>query len=211
MATFDDFRNHQTWQKLLKKILVHNGTCIELIPQIHFGYTNPSLLLKASTGPGSFSTTPLHLASENNHVECLRILLKYNALVDPLRGHRERETPLQYVSNETKKKTSNFHMCLSNFIPNFISEMHVFSLSIACHHGYFEVAKTLLQKGADPNAKNGNGQTSLHLSSKVLASSLIALLIERGADVEATDIDGRPPLHYVINSRHSGGSRECMR
>ena len=72
-------------------------TCLDLISRIDFGYTNPSIN-KASTGPGSFSTTPLHLASENNHVECLRILLKYNALVDPLRGHRERETPLQYVS-----------------------------------------------------------------------------------------------------------------
>ena len=69
----------------------------------------------------------------------------------------------------------------------------------------------MLQKGADPNAKNGNGQTPLHLSSKVLASPLISLLLSMGEDVEATDIDGRPPLHYVINSRHSGGSRECMR
>jgi ankyrin repeat protein len=41
---------------------------------------------KVSTAPVPFSSTALHLAAERNHFECIRLLLRHNALVDPLKG-----------------------------------------------------------------------------------------------------------------------------
>ena len=41
---------------------------------------------KVSTAPVPFSITALHLAAERNHFECIRLLLRHNALVDPLKG-----------------------------------------------------------------------------------------------------------------------------
>ena len=53
---------------------------------------------KVSTAPVSFSSTALHLAAGSNHVECVRLLLQHNALVDPLKGSRDRETPLHLAA-----------------------------------------------------------------------------------------------------------------
>ena len=42
---------------------------------------------KVSTAPVPFSITALHLAAERNYFECIRLLLRHNALVDPLKGN----------------------------------------------------------------------------------------------------------------------------
>ena len=55
---------------------------------------------KVSTAPVPFSTTALHLAAERNHFECIRLLLRHNALVDPLKGNRDRETPLHLATHQ---------------------------------------------------------------------------------------------------------------
>ena len=57
-----------------------------------------------------------------------------------------------------------------------------------------EVAKLLIEKGADVNARNCLQETPLHR----VASSYLAmakLLIEKGADVNARDSSQRTPLH----------------
>jgi hypothetical protein len=36
------------------------------------------------------------------------------------------------------------------------------------------------------------------------------MLIDKDANVDAQDKDGRPPLHYVINSKLKGGT-SCIR
>ncbi len=36
------------------------------------------------------------------------------------------------------------------------------------------------------------------------------MLIEKGANVDAQDREGRPPLHCVINSKQKGGTN-CIR
>ena len=46
-----------------------------------------------------FSNTALHVAAENNFVECAELLLEAGALVDALRGESERETALHLAAN----------------------------------------------------------------------------------------------------------------
>ena len=60
---------------------------------------------KVSTAPVSFSSTALHLAAERNHVECIRLLLRHNAMVDPLKGSLERETPLHLAAHQGNIET----------------------------------------------------------------------------------------------------------
>ena len=40
------------------------------------------------------------MAAERNHFECIRLLLRHNALVDPLKGNRDRETPLHLATHQ---------------------------------------------------------------------------------------------------------------
>ncbi len=47
----------------------------------------------------------------------------------------------------------------------------------------------------DINDKTFEGETCLHLATKVGNTELIQCLVERGANLAATDDDGHTPLH----------------
>ena len=45
-----------------------------------------------------YSCSALHVAAENNHLECAELLLEDGALVDALRGENERVTALHLAA-----------------------------------------------------------------------------------------------------------------
>jgi ankyrin repeat protein len=57
-------------------------------------------------------------------------------------------------------------------------------------------AKTLLEEGANPNAKDIFGISPLHWATIDRNIEIILLLIDKGADINAKDNDGRPPISY---------------
>jgi ankyrin repeat protein len=61
----------------------------------------------------------------------------------------------------------------------------------------FLKVRQLLERGADPNVRDGDGRTPLF--SAVLGGSvgLVGLLLESGAEVDARDNDGWTPLHFA--------------
>ena len=72
------------------------------------------------------------------------------------------------------------------------------------------IMRTLLKYGANPNIKNSNGNTPLHMCSNRRLTNLIQLLIEYRADVNIQNNFGETPLHYTcfyfcrnINETHS--------
>ena len=77
-------------------------------------------------------------------------------------------------------------------------------LAAACfgygkHKEAISIIDLLMQKGADPNAVDNEGNNALHLTVAKEHSERIKGLIDLGIDVNATNNEGKTPLHFAIS------------
>ena len=68
------------------------------------------------------------------------------------------------------------------------------ALMWASLRGHFDVVRLLLEKNADVNARDDNGETALLSASGKGGIDVVRLLLEKGADVHARDKNGRSAL-----------------
>ena len=71
------------------------------------------------------------------------------------------------------------------------------SLHLAAQKGHVDVAKVLVENGADVNAIDGFGQTTLHLAAFYGHVDVAKVLVENGADVNAVNTDSCRKLEWV--------------
>jgi ankyrin repeat protein len=77
----------------------------------------------------------------------------------------------------------------------------------AVAEGDIQLLKTLIDQGADVNAKNKEGETALMVASLEGRLDVAKLLVEKGADVNAKDSVGANALHYAA----MGGSLDVIK
>ncbi|KAL5084943.1 hypothetical protein Trisim1_011297 [Trichoderma cf. simile WF8] len=75
-------------------------------------------------------------------------------------------------------------------------------LIIASYHGHSALVKLLIEKGADMEAQDDDGQTPLSRAAENGHEATVKVLIEKGADVEAMDNDGAVPLWWAAENGH---------
>ena len=73
----------------------------------------------------------------------------------------------------------------------------------ACCHGSREVASLLLERGADPQRKDGGGYTALLCAASQGRAECALLLLERGVEVEAKDRNGDTALGVASLCGHA--------
>ena len=80
---------------------------------------------------------------------------------------------------------------------------------VDAEHGYFEVARLLLEAGAGKDFTDQDGRTALILASKFRAgnSEVARLLLEAGAERDSADQYGRTALIFASYAGHSGVAR----
>ena len=76
--------------------------------------------------------------------------------------------------------------------------------------GQLNVARALIEAGADVNAKEDDGWTPLHHCAQKGHLEVVRVLIEKGADVNAKEDDGRTPLHLSASKGHPEVARALI-
>jgi ankyrin repeat protein len=162
--------------------------------------------------------TPLRCSLYNNDVNAIKILLQ-DERTDVARPCKEGETPLMaaiFAANnramvqtllesepfnrdpDTKKKLVNWQSPLLNDFS---------ALFVAVRNREAEIAKMLLQHGADIEAKeNKLGRTPLLFiaaAPEVVAKPMVQLLLEHGASLDAKDKNGLGVLEIVDQRKNS--------
>ena len=72
----------------------------------------------------------------------------------------------------------------------------------AAFWGYLDIARLLVEKGADVDARDDTGVTALMNAAWDQRLELVEFLIEKGADVNARDQDGKTALMWTVTRCH---------
>jgi hypothetical protein len=70
-------------------------------------------------------------------------------------------------------------------------------LSTAALYGRVDIAKYLIERGADVNAVNRDGNTPLHVAAFLCRTEIVQLLLEKGGSVSKKNMRGETPIDVV--------------
>jgi ankyrin repeat protein len=151
----------------------------------------------------AFQQTALMFAVRENHTPVVRLLLAKGASVNA--KTRVGQTPNWVLPNSVPGFGFGVGIIRGGLpargsrapIPGALSP-----LQYAARDGRLEVAKVLLDAGADINSRDANDITPLIAAIVNNRVDVARLLIERGADVQAADWYGRTPLWASVETRN---------
>lgn len=76
-------------------------------------------------------------------------------------------------------------------------------LHYACQKGFRDIAVLLLDNGDTPTVVNNRSESALHAVARCGNKEIIARLLWEGAEVDATDREGRTPLLCLLSNKHT--------
>ena len=148
--------------------------------------------------------TPLHYASHRGRLEVVHVLLDYGAKANDQGATQIPLCPLLESNNNPHDVLILVEKLLKTGADaNLQDENNLTPLHVALRKKWLELARILLEHGANPNAMDDRGQSALQLLLKptnydpTSHDDLIELLLECGANVNAQDEKGVTPLHLA--------------
>ncbi|KAL3868933.1 hypothetical protein ACJMK2_041685 [Sinanodonta woodiana] len=177
-------------------------------------------------------TTPLILAAANNHLECVKELLKQGAdpgarrltgtcalffaaqggFLDIVKVLVSHGAPVDLPSYDGG--TPLFVACQCNHLDvvkellDAGSDIHcqmvdgATSLFITAQNGHLKLLKFLIEKGADIDMKRKDNATALWIAAQMGHANIVRELISAGSDIDAVREDGATPLFKACHKGH---------
>ena len=137
--------------------------------------------------------SPLYIAASKNMEQVGKLLLEKGA--DIYSTNKDNNSPLRLALKETGR-VQNWLITSRTIVSTDGSGNSV--LHYAADWEYSGAIKSLLEKGADINAKNANGETCIFNAAKSNNPQIIQLLVDGGASVKDRDNLGSTPLHIAV-------------
>ncbi|CAL8085284.1 unnamed protein product [Calicophoron daubneyi] len=174
--------------------------------------------------------TPLYMAAQENHLDVVDLLLKRGGRQDlttedgftPLavalqQGHEHVVALLLERDSRSRGRMPALHIAARKDDVNAVGLLlnnpevnvnhqaqHGFTpLHIAAHYGNVNVARPLIDRGADVNFQAKNNITPLHIAAKWGRLEMVQLLLSHGALVDCRTRDGLTPLHCAARSGYA--------
>jgi len=149
--------------------------------------------------PAQYPTyrTPLMAAAASGRLWLIRLLIERGA--DPNFATLGGDTPLESAVEHDRKAALHLLLGLGAVPADSVAGRGSSPLLTATIYGNAEIVGLLLDHGADPNDRWGGGDYVIHSAGCGEARDLnmMRILIQRGARLDATDINGDTPLHYA--------------
>ena len=179
-----------TLQKHLKKVLFWNKDA-------DAGLSSSDFI----NAKNNFGLTPLHYAAGWGHGGAVKLLLADGADVNV--ADKQGLTPLFLASRDGREDVVALLSAQQGInLERGDKEAHT-PLCIAVANGHLKIFSRLLNRGADPHAKDKNGMIPLHIASKRgNFEAVISLLKTKGGNINERDNNGNTPLHYAAGIGH---------
>jgi tetratricopeptide (TPR) repeat protein len=181
--------------------------------------------------------TPLFVAVEAKNLEAVRILLEDGASLDIVKQSTDLSETILHCckdaaimalllrhlpSMEASAEGEGTAPVAERVTIDTMSFDLLTALHVACREKNYEVAKVLIDHGADVNARGFNGQTPLMMAcygdgdsrrssqAKIKTKSVVELLVQAGSDTEVIDNLGRTASKGLKGSGFLRGEWEAM-
>lgn len=143
----------------------------------------------------------LHAASQNGHLEVIKLLIGSNVDVEAEDKDGDRAIHHAAFGNEPKVIEILFSMegkeLKSSLELNSRNKKMQTALHIAVNKAHVEVVKILLNYGAHPSLQDVDGDTPLHDAITKKNDEIIELLLEANADISVCNKHGFNAIHHA--------------
>ncbi|XP_072016181.1 E3 ubiquitin-protein ligase MIB1-like [Amphiura filiformis] len=138
--------------------------------------------------------TALQAASQNGHIDVIKILVRYQA--DLEMEDKDGDRAIHHAAfGDEPSVIEQLHR--GNADLNARNKRRQTALHIGVNKGHYGVVKTLLDLGCHPSLQDSEGDTALHDAISKKRDDILSLLLDNNADICVTNNNGFNALHHA--------------